>query len=160
VWTNLLNVLLVFCSLILIFLVLIQRGKGGGLAGAFGGAGGSSAFGTKAGDVFTKVTMYVAGIWILISMFLVLLVNQGRTSAWVGGSGGSSTTQKSPSASKSKPSTSGSTSTAPKDVTPEVETTPPGSVPPPKTTGSEQPLNPGDPLAPLPDPFPTPPKGP
>ena len=40
------------CSLFLIALVLIQRGRGGGLAGAFGGAGGQSAFGTKAGDVF------------------------------------------------------------------------------------------------------------
>ena len=54
---GLLNVLLVLTSLFLICLVLIQRGKGGGLAGAFGGPGGSSAFGTKAGDVFTKITI-------------------------------------------------------------------------------------------------------
>ena len=47
-------------SLFLIFLILIQRGKGGGLAGAFGGVGGSSAFGTKAGDVFTRITIYTA----------------------------------------------------------------------------------------------------
>ena len=47
---------LVVTSLFLILLVLIQRGRGGGLAGAFGGMGGQSAFGTKAGDVFTKIT--------------------------------------------------------------------------------------------------------
>ncbi len=73
--------LLLIMSVFLICLVLIQRGKGGGLAGAFGGVGGSSAFGTKAGDVFTRVTMISAGIWIALNMVLVILSNQ-RTSAW------------------------------------------------------------------------------
>src|SRR5262249_23109281 len=66
----------------LICLILIQRGKGGGLAGAFGGMGGSSAFGTKAGDVFTKVTIYVALFWGLLAMFLVFQSNRGTESAW------------------------------------------------------------------------------
>ena len=78
----LLYILLALTSLFLICLVLIQRGKGGGLAGAFGGAGGSSAFGTKAGDVFTRVTMIVAGVWIALNMLLVVLSNR-RTSAYV-----------------------------------------------------------------------------
>ena len=47
-------------AVIVIILVLLQKGKGGGLAGALGGAGGQSAFGTKAGDFFTKVTIVVA----------------------------------------------------------------------------------------------------
>ena len=64
---GILNSLVILTSLFLICLVLIQRGKGGGLAGAFGGMGGSSAFGTKAGDVFTRVTMVTAVIWILLS---------------------------------------------------------------------------------------------
>jgi preprotein translocase subunit SecG len=66
-----LNGVLIALSLILMFIVLIQRGKGGGLAGAFGGAGGSSAFGSRAGDAFTKITLYTAGIWVLIVMFAV-----------------------------------------------------------------------------------------
>ena len=74
--TVLLYILLAITSLFLICLVLIQRGKGGGLAGAFGGAGGSSAFGTKAGDVFTRVTMITAGVWIALNMLLVVLSNQ------------------------------------------------------------------------------------
>ncbi len=49
--------LLLITAIFLIVLVLIQRGKGGGLAGAFGGMGGQSAFGTKAGDLFTRVTI-------------------------------------------------------------------------------------------------------
>ncbi|HKB41619.1 MAG TPA: preprotein translocase subunit SecG, partial [Gemmataceae bacterium] len=37
---GLLNILLLVVGLFLILVVLIQRGKGGGLAGAFGGIGG------------------------------------------------------------------------------------------------------------------------
>ncbi len=55
--TGLLMVLLFVTAIFLIVLVLIQRGKGGGLAGAFGGMGGQSAFGTKAGDLFTRITI-------------------------------------------------------------------------------------------------------
>ena len=78
----LLNILLVVCSTFLICLILIQRGKGGGLAGAFGGVGGSSAFGTKAGDVFTRVTIIVAGVWIVLAMMLVIINNRPRASAF------------------------------------------------------------------------------
>jgi len=53
-------------SLFLILLVLVQRGRGGGLAGALGGMGGQSAFGTKAGDLFTRVTIGVAAVWIVL----------------------------------------------------------------------------------------------
>ena len=53
------------CFLMLI--VLLQRGRGGGLAGAFGGLGGQSAFGTKAGDVFTKITVVIAVIWVALA---------------------------------------------------------------------------------------------
>jgi preprotein translocase subunit SecG len=66
-----LAVVLLVVGLFLILLVLIQRGKGGGLAGAFGGAGGSSAFGSRAGDTFTKITIYVAAGWILLIMILI-----------------------------------------------------------------------------------------
>src|SRR5205085_8601024 len=56
----LLNFLLFFVNLFLILLILIQRGKGGGLAGALGGMGGSSPFGSRAGDTFTRITIYAA----------------------------------------------------------------------------------------------------
>lgn len=62
----LLMTVLGFSGLFLIGLILLQRGRGGGLAGAFGGMGGQSAFGTKAGDVFTKITIGVATAWILL----------------------------------------------------------------------------------------------
>ena len=53
----LLQVLLILVSLFLMMLILVQRGKGGGLTGALGGMGGQSAFGSKAGDAFTKITV-------------------------------------------------------------------------------------------------------
>jgi len=59
-------VLLGAVALFLILLVLVQRGRGGGLAGALGGMGGSSAFGAKAGDIFTKITVGVATAWIVL----------------------------------------------------------------------------------------------
>ena len=67
----LLGILLALSSFILIVLVLIQQGRGGGLAGAFGGMGGQSAFGTKAGDLFTKITIFVAAFWILMCVATV-----------------------------------------------------------------------------------------
>lgn len=56
-------------SLFMILLILVQRGRGGGLAGALGGPGGQSAFGTKAGDLFTRITIVTAAIWIFLLGF-------------------------------------------------------------------------------------------
>ena len=71
-WFSLImNTFVILTSLLLIFVVLIQRGKGGGLAGAFGGAGGSSPFGSRAGDTFTKITLYMALFWVILIMIHV-----------------------------------------------------------------------------------------
>ncbi len=40
------------------------------MAGAFGGQGGQSAFGTRAGDVFTKITVVVAIVFIMLASLL------------------------------------------------------------------------------------------
>jgi len=61
-------VLFILSAVILILLVLVQKGRGGGLAGAFGGPGGHSAFGTKTADIFVKATAVVAGIFFVLSM--------------------------------------------------------------------------------------------
>lgn len=67
-WQGLLAVVLMFTCLLLMLVILLQRGRGGGLVGAFGGAGGTSAFGAKTGDVFTWITVIVAGIFVLLSI--------------------------------------------------------------------------------------------
>lgn len=66
-----LNVVLLLLGAFMILLILIQRGKGGGLIGALGGAGGSSPFGSRAGDQFTRLTIYVAIAWLLLTMIQV-----------------------------------------------------------------------------------------
>ena len=128
--TGILNSLLVLLSLFLICLVLIQRGKGGGLAGAFGGMGGSSAFGTKAGDVFTRVTIIVAAIWFSLTLILNILSNQRATSAW-GDEPSRTVTKQLPTAPTPAGTTKGSTSPLTKPTTIPTHDTPtaPVSVP-------------------------------
>jgi preprotein translocase subunit SecG len=75
-YVHVLNFLVLALSLFLILLVLIQRGKGGGLSGAFGGVGGSSAFGSRAGDMFTKITIGVAAAWIILTMIQVVIIQR------------------------------------------------------------------------------------
>jgi preprotein translocase subunit SecG len=62
-------------SLFLILLVLIQKGRGGGLSAAFGGVGGNTAFGAKTGDVLTWATSIVFGVFLLLAICLNLLAN-------------------------------------------------------------------------------------
>lgn len=76
--------LLMLVSILLIFIVLLQRGRGGGLAGALGGAGGQSALGTKAGDVFTKITVGLAAIWILSACLSIYALRWAVESATAG----------------------------------------------------------------------------
>jgi len=60
-------VLFVLISLVLIFIILLQRGKGGGLSAALGGGMASGLLGSKTGDVLTWVTIVLAGLFLLIS---------------------------------------------------------------------------------------------
>lgn len=81
----LLMTLLGITSVFLILLVLVQRGRGGGLAGAFGGAGGQSAFGTRAGDVFTRVTIVVATFWIILCAASIKMLSTSSSPLSAGG---------------------------------------------------------------------------
>jgi len=78
--TFLLMLLLFILAIFLIVLVLIQKGRGGGLAGALGGMGGQSAFGTKAGDLFTRITIGVAAVWILVCIVSVGVLSRASSS--------------------------------------------------------------------------------
>ncbi len=148
---SLFNVLIVIASIFLICLVLIQRGKGGGLAGAFGGSGGSSAFGTKAGDIFTRITMITAGVWIVMLMIQVRLTNQ-NTSAWTDDT---ATTPAVPGpASPGVPGKGGDAEIVPPPpvAVPSPATSKPADVPPVTGSGPSAPV----PVSPLPAPAPKP----
>lgn len=73
---NMFGLLMLLTATFLILLVLIQRGRGGGLSGAFGGMGGQSAFGSKAGDTFTYITIVVATFWILLCVAGVAIMKK------------------------------------------------------------------------------------
>ena len=65
--------LFIIVSIFLILIVLIQKGRGGGLASAFGGGGGNTAFGSKTGDVLTWATSIIFGIFLVLAVILNLM---------------------------------------------------------------------------------------
>ena len=67
-----LGALFVVICILLIVVVLLQKGRGGGLGAAFGGAG-SSAFGTRTGDVFTWVTIVLTALFLLLAIGTTVL---------------------------------------------------------------------------------------
>ncbi len=78
--TSLLLVLHIVICASLILVVLLQAGKGGGLAGAFGGAGGSTGqalFGGRgAATVLTKATTVLGIIFLATSLVLAVLASR------------------------------------------------------------------------------------
>jgi preprotein translocase subunit SecG len=68
--------LFMFVCLILILLVLIQKGRGGGLSSAFGGSGGNTAFGSKTGDVLTWATSVIFALFVILAAVLNLVANR------------------------------------------------------------------------------------
>ena len=60
--------LFIICSVVLILIILIQKGKGGGLSGVLGGGMASGILGSKTGDFLTWVTIT------LVSVFLILAI--------------------------------------------------------------------------------------
>jgi preprotein translocase subunit SecG len=109
---------------ILILLILIQKGRGGGLASAFGGAGGQTAFGSKTGDVLTWATSVVFGIFVVLAVTLNLEANHIDTVRHAG------------TALLSTPTPAPVMPESPSSSLPKAPTAPPGVTQPP-------PLNPG-----------------
>ena len=79
-FSTILLILFVPICILLILIVLLQAGKGGGLAGAFGGAGGQTFLGARgAADFLSKLTIYLAIGFMFLS--LVLSFTYGRRGA-------------------------------------------------------------------------------
>jgi len=69
----------------LIVVVLLQTGRGTGLASVFGGGGGESVFGGKGfGGVLAKATGVLAVLFMLTSITLTLLPKAGRQASALG----------------------------------------------------------------------------
>ena len=57
-------------AILLMIVILLQRGKGVGIAGFLGGSAGATAFGAKTGDVLTWITVF--GTALLLTFTVVL----------------------------------------------------------------------------------------
>ncbi|NQU74722.1 MAG: preprotein translocase subunit SecG [Planctomycetes bacterium] len=66
-----LTILFVLICVLLIGVILLQKGRGGGLSGAFGGADGHSAFGSRTGDMFTWITVVLVAVFLILSVVTV-----------------------------------------------------------------------------------------
>ncbi len=71
-WTGVLKATLIFSCIVLIGCVLLQAGKGGGLA-AIGGLADESAMGTQPGGILAKITYLVGAIFIVSTLLLTKL---------------------------------------------------------------------------------------
>lgn len=56
--------------IVLILMVLIQKGRGGGLSGAFGGGMASGLLGSKTGDFLTWVTIGLAVVFLSMAVLM------------------------------------------------------------------------------------------
>ena len=64
-------VVFVICAMSLVLVILIQKGRGGGLSGTFGGAGGASGIlGSKTGDFLTWFTIVLVGVFLLLAVVM------------------------------------------------------------------------------------------
>jgi preprotein translocase subunit SecG len=62
--------LFVVVSLLLVLVILIQKGRGGGLSGAFGGGMAGGLLGSKTGDFLTWVTIGLVGVFLLLAILM------------------------------------------------------------------------------------------
>jgi preprotein translocase subunit SecG len=76
--TTFLDIVHVFVCAVLMFVVLLQQGKGGGLGAAFGGAAAAQVFGGRgAGNILTRATAICAATFMLTSVSLAYLSSSG-----------------------------------------------------------------------------------
>jgi preprotein translocase subunit SecG len=67
-------ILFIPVCLALVAIVLLQVGKGAGFAGAFGAGGGSqTVFGARAGNFLTKLTAWLAAMFMILALAMAWL---------------------------------------------------------------------------------------
>jgi preprotein translocase subunit SecG len=67
---SLVAILFVISALGLIFIILLQKGRGGGLSAALGGGMASGILGAKTGDVLTWVTISLVGVFLFLAVLM------------------------------------------------------------------------------------------
>jgi preprotein translocase subunit SecG len=117
--------------------ILLQQGKGGDIANAFGGGGSQAAFGARAGaTLLTRVTSVLAGLFVVLSLALTAWGQRGPGSVV----GGIDAPAPPPAAALPAPAPA---TPAPVTTTPAPDATAPGTTvpaaPPPPAGGAKPP---------------------
>ena len=76
IWFWITTLVFILVSATMVLIILVQRPSGGGLAGAFGGAGGASTetvFGGRVGDALTYATVTAFVLYVSLAITLNLL---------------------------------------------------------------------------------------
>jgi len=63
-------VLFMICAVALILIILVQKGRGGGLSAALGGGIAGGILGSKTGDFLTWVTIVLVGIFLTLAVVM------------------------------------------------------------------------------------------
>ncbi len=78
--------LFVINCFVLMFVILLQQGKGGDIASAFGGGSSQAAFGARSGaTVLSRATTVCAVLFVVGAIALGILGQRGTTGSVVGG---------------------------------------------------------------------------
>lgn len=105
-WLGALAVILFLLSLFLVFIIMMQRGKGGGIAGSLTGTA-QSAFGARGGDALMWLTIALTGVWIFLSCVTIYSYSSpkdaGQTQQDEGGASESNTDSSDDSSSEDTP---------------------------------------------------------
>jgi preprotein translocase subunit SecG len=89
--------LYVAVCMLLVAVVLMQQGKGGDIAAAFGGSGSQTAFGARAGaSVLTRATTVLGALFMVGAMTLAIMGQRGTTSSILSGVDGPGVQQSAP----------------------------------------------------------------
>jgi preprotein translocase subunit SecG len=94
-------VLFVICCVALILIILVQKGKGGGLSAAFGGGMAGGILGSKTGDFLTWVTIVLVGVFLMLAIVMAKFYRPS-----VGDFGQDATVQQEPPTSREQPAPS------------------------------------------------------
>jgi preprotein translocase subunit SecG len=140
---GLVAVLFVLSAVALIFIILLQKGRGGGLSAALGGGMASGILGAKTGDVLTWVTISLVGVFLVLA---VVMTKYWKPTTQQFGAAPAPTTQTQP-VQPSQPAPTGQQAPTGQPAT----TTQPGAAAQPAETGQPAPAGaqtPGTPTEP------------
>jgi preprotein translocase subunit SecG len=121
--------LYVIACLVLMVVILLQQGKGGDIANAFGGGASQAVFGARAGaTVLTKITTGLSAAFMVFALVLAVWGARGTTSV-VGGVEGPATPQLPAAATAPDPVTPPPASSTPAPAAQTPATTEPAAAP-------------------------------